>query len=161
MQTTYLGAPVYEGQRQGGGEPLGSRGRRHGAYRLRPRRDRAQDQPPDRPRMGGVAEDQDQPPRRARLCQLLGRGAGRAAGGGRRSGGGGFGGGGGGSNGEGLGLRGGVRDPPPDRDRKSTRLNSSHQIISYAVFCLKKKKKIYNRQKVSKLGLKRVSSRLV
>src|SRR5258708_11193486 len=28
-------------------------------------------------------------------------------------------------------------------DRKSTRLNSSHQIISYAVFCLKKKKK-YN-----------------
>src|SRR5258708_30995017 len=30
---------------------------------------------------------------------------------------------------------------PPTRDRKSTRLNSSHQIISYAVFCLKKKKK--------------------
>src|SRR5258708_24289256 len=36
--------------------------------------------------------------------------------------------------------------PPPDgqglwcrQDRKSTRLNSSHQIISYAVFCLKKK----------------------
>src|SRR5258708_21168216 len=28
-----------------------------------------------------------------------------------------------------------------DRDRKSTRLNSSHQIISYAVFCLKKKNK--------------------
>src|SRR5258708_23598085 len=28
------------------------------------------------------------------------------------------------------------------RDRKSTRLNSSHQIISYAVFCLKKKKQI-------------------
>ena len=28
----------------------------------------------------------------------------------------------------------------PDKDRKSTRLNSSHQIISYAVFCLKKKK---------------------
>src|SRR6185436_20430683 len=27
-----------------------------------------------------------------------------------------------------------------DEDRKSTRLNSSHQIISYAVFCLKKKK---------------------
>src|SRR5258708_17922238 len=27
------------------------------------------------------------------------------------------------------------------RDRKSTRLNSSHQIISYAVFCLKKKEK--------------------
>src|SRR2546422_5264946 len=29
----------------------------------------------------------------------------------------------------------------PDRDRKSTRLNSSHGYISYAVFCLKKKKK--------------------
>src|SRR5258708_11102097 len=28
------------------------------------------------------------------------------------------------------------------RDRKSTRLNSSHQIISYAVFCLKKKKEV-------------------
>src|SRR5258708_31326921 len=27
-------------------------------------------------------------------------------------------------------------------DRKSTRLNSSHQIISYAVFCLKKKKNV-------------------
>src|SRR5438876_4326157 len=29
-----------------------------------------------------------------------------------------------------------------DRDRKSTRLNSSHPSISYAVFCLKKKKKM-------------------
>src|SRR5258708_19132826 len=29
---------------------------------------------------------------------------------------------------------------PEVEDRKSTRLNSSHQIISYAVFCLKKKK---------------------
>src|SRR5947207_3543609 len=28
-----------------------------------------------------------------------------------------------------------------DEDRKSTRLNSSHTVISYAVFCLKKKKK--------------------
>src|SRR2546426_3623083 len=28
----------------------------------------------------------------------------------------------------------------PDQDRKSTRLNSSHLVISYAVFCLKKKK---------------------
>src|SRR2546430_9125653 len=36
-----------------------------------------------------------------------------------------------------------ARVPPtrrPDRDRKSTRLNSSHSQISYAVFCLKKKK---------------------
>src|SRR5258708_10729778 len=31
------------------------------------------------------------------------------------------------------------------QDRKSTRLNSSHQIISYAVFCLKKKKNIDSR----------------
>src|SRR5438552_7259796 len=31
--------------------------------------------------------------------------------------------------------------PGTSLDRKSTRLNSSHQIISYAVFCLKKKKK--------------------
>src|SRR3712207_8521734 len=35
-------------------------------------------------------------------------------------------------------------DPPrfPAEDRKSTRLNSSHANISYAVFCLKKKKKL-------------------
>src|SRR2546426_3181892 len=31
--------------------------------------------------------------------------------------------------------------PKGDVDRKSTRLNSSHLVISYAVFCLKKKKK--------------------
>src|SRR5256885_4748019 len=30
-------------------------------------------------------------------------------------------------------------------DRKSTRLNSSHLVISYAVFCLKKKKKNYKK----------------
>src|SRR2546426_8456247 len=34
------------------------------------------------------------------------------------------------------------RDLPP-RDRKSTRLNSSHLVISYAVFCLKKKNKTW------------------
>src|SRR5438552_9666393 len=33
-----------------------------------------------------------------------------------------------------------VKVQKPGLDRKSTRLNSSHQIISYAVFCLKKKK---------------------
>src|SRR5258708_15462471 len=33
----------------------------------------------------------------------------------------------------------GALDANPAIDRKSTRLNSSHQIISYAVFCLKKK----------------------
>src|SRR5258708_18805484 len=36
------------------------------------------------------------------------------------------------------------------KDRKSTRLNSSHQIISYAVFCLKKKKKYTNEQMISR-----------
>src|SRR5256885_16846847 len=38
--------------------------------------------------------------------------------------------------------RGIPRPAPPERpeDRKSTRLNSSHLVISYAVFCLKKKK---------------------
>src|SRR5258708_26031020 len=44
-----------------------------------------------------------------------------------------------------LGLDVGMAYLVPDlgalADRKSTRLNSSHQIISYAVFCLKKKKK--------------------
>src|SRR2546422_8453018 len=39
---------------------------------------------------------------------------------------------------DGCGSRGDARD---DIDRKSTRLNSSHGYISYAVFCLKKKKK--------------------
>src|SRR5947208_10171512 len=34
-------------------------------------------------------------------------------------------------------------------DRKSTRLNSSHQIISYAVFCLKKKKKKNEAQQIT------------
>src|SRR3712207_7979086 len=36
-----------------------------------------------------------------------------------------------------------VRVHPDDQDRKSTRLNSSHANISYAVFCLKKKKKTH------------------
>src|SRR5438270_10524818 len=35
------------------------------------------------------------------------------------------------------------RNTNVSRDRKSTRLNSSHSQISYAVFCLKKKKKKY------------------
>src|SRR5256885_11227052 len=33
-----------------------------------------------------------------------------------------------------------TQDPVTHGDRKSTRLNSSHLVISYAVFCLKKKK---------------------
>src|SRR5438105_5863921 len=57
-----------------------------------------------------------------------------------------------------------VRQPPGDdsaaveprqrgADRKSTRLNSSHEWISYAVFCLKKKRKRPDR------GLRRLRSR--
>src|SRR5438552_9075588 len=43
------------------------------------------------------------------------------------------------------------------RDRKSTRLNSSHQIISYAVFCLKKKKNnhLINRSRSVSLHVER------
>src|SRR5690242_21299843 len=37
---------------------------------------------------------------------------------------------------------GGRRQGPHHIDRKSTRLNSSHMSISYAVFCLKKKKRL-------------------
>src|SRR2546426_7174314 len=43
--------------------------------------------------------------------------------------------------GEALGRHRLHRIAPQLRDRKSTRLNSSHLVISYAVFCLKKKKK--------------------
>src|SRR6266498_5584466 len=39
---------------------------------------------------------------------------------------------------------------PPGSDRKSTCLNSSHVRISYAVFCLKKKKKKYNKNPLKK-----------
>src|SRR5436309_6805458 len=38
----------------------------------------------------------------------------------------------------------GIRDAEIQQDRKSTRLNSSHVKISYAVFCLKKKKQKRN-----------------
>src|SRR5690348_17606344 len=37
-------------------------------------------------------------------------------------------------------MRGTVKRKSKEEDRKSTRLNSSHPSISYAVFCLKKKK---------------------
>src|SRR2546426_7633047 len=42
------------------------------------------------------------------------------------------------------------------RDRKSTRLNSSHLVISYAVFCLKKKKQVPNQD--SRLHAPRVEA---
>src|SRR5438445_7396634 len=46
------------------------------------------------------------------------------------------------------GVRGGG-----ERDRKSTRLNSSHANISYAVFCLKKKKKKEKNTKIAKIEI--------
>src|SRR5690242_21192830 len=47
-----------------------------------------------------------------------------------------------------LALLGTPAEPTYDaKDRKSTRLNSSHMSISYAVFCLKKKKKKRNKYK--------------
>src|SRR5439155_19185959 len=42
------------------------------------------------------------------------------------------------------------RSPAQQEDRKSTRLNSSHVAISYAVFCLKKKKKKNKLQRTRK-----------
>src|SRR2546426_3439416 len=50
----------------------------------------------------------------------------------------------GGSGGHGTPDPGAPRPSRSGRDRKSTRLNSSHLVISYAVFCLKKKKKKTN-----------------
>src|SRR2546430_11351682 len=47
------------------------------------------------------------------------------------------------------GQRGGARGCDAHEDRKSTRLNSSHSQISYAVFCLKKKKLYYSEQRCS------------
>src|SRR5258708_29096511 len=50
----------------------------------------------------------------------------------------------------------GLLDPlEPFEDRKSTRLNSSHQIISYAVFCLKKKKNKKKKQKINNTSMRR------
>src|SRR5438876_8317729 len=47
------------------------------------------------------------------------------------------------------GAPGTSRHPSTGRDRKSTRLNSSHPSISYAVFCLKKKNKYIHKSIVS------------
>src|SRR2546429_4302518 len=44
-----------------------------------------------------------------------------------------------------------MRDPGLLRDRKSTRLNSSHGYISYAVFCLKKKKTLPSARQFSSI----------
>src|SRR2546426_2982295 len=42
--------------------------------------------------------------------------------------------------------------PNLTRDRKSTRLNSSHLVISYAVFCLKKKNSQHSRTKMPRIS---------
>src|SRR5258708_26087533 len=47
----------------------------------------------------------------------------------------------------------------PALDRKSTRLNSSHQIISYAVFCLKKKKQELKSQCTRKIAARSTCQR--
>src|SRR5574340_1435257 len=62
------------------------------------------------------------------------------------------------------GVRRGVRAPGSyqegtGKDRKSTRLNSSHQKISYAVFCLKKKKKKKEHVPGRKRGYRKKCSR--
>src|SRR5437899_7174139 len=49
----------------------------------------------------------------------------------------------------------------PHRDRKSTRLNSSHLGISYAVFCLKKKKHLHTRDETAGQLVERVEIRRV
>src|SRR5688572_31902087 len=68
---------------------------------------------------------QERQPRPQRHLAHLGAQPAEGAGGGERDG----------------AARAGLHPVPAQRDRKSTRLNSSHSQISYAVFCLKKKKK--------------------
>src|SRR5690349_22824063 len=60
----------------------------------------------------------------------------------------------------GASLRLRMRQETSSRDRKSTRLNSSHVEISYAVFCLKKKKKTHTTQVLTELPALVVYSRL-
>src|SRR5450432_4320251 len=50
--------------------------------------------------------------------------------------------------------------PDADLDRKSTRLNSSHDQISYAVFCLKKKKKKKDKYKKKKKKKKKTPQKI-
>src|ERR1035438_10810740 len=50
-----------------------------------------------------------------------------------------------------------LQPPPCQTDRKSTRLNSSHLGISYAVFCLKKKKKRTHTERHTSISEKHVS----
>src|SRR2546422_7932537 len=56
-----------------------------------------------------------------------------------------------------VALRDGHQSLLATRDRKSTRLNSSHGYISYAVFCLKKKKKKTKQTKYAMLPRSRTT----
>src|SRR5437764_9315437 len=58
------------------------------------------------------------------------------------------------------GLRGAADLDRPPLDRKSTRLNSSHRCISYAVFCLKKKKNRTRSQRTRCLSYPHTTARL-
>ena len=55
---------------------------------------------------------------------------------------------------------GGKTDPQGSR-RKSTRLNSSHTVISYAVFCLKKKKQNNNKKKTKHKTQKKKNKQII
>src|SRR5437867_9279990 len=52
-----------------------------------------------------------------------------------------------------------AREPVLHLDRKSTRLNSSHRTISYAVFCLKKKKKYSTSRPATHRAIRSTASR--
>src|SRR5256885_9959488 len=52
-----------------------------------------------------------------------------------------------------LDFSGGVLAQGVGGDRKSTRLNSSHLVISYAVFCLKKKRNIQRRDVLTQIAI--------
>src|SRR5207247_4467803 len=58
-------------------------------------------------------------------------------------------------------LRGSAEGPNSLKDRKSTRLNSSHEWISYAVFCLKKKNRVEVAGKVASLLVSPGAQRLI
>src|SRR5437763_13380530 len=53
------------------------------------------------------------------------------------------------------------RELKEETDRKSTRLNSSHRCISYAVFCLKKKKRVNRRRGFSAISTPSFSGAVV
>src|SRR5437588_6559675 len=56
---------------------------------------------------------------------------------------------------QGIGVHGIPAQTCGEQDRKSTRLNSSHTVISYAVFCLKKKKKKNKRRQRKSISYNR------